>query len=154
MKAALGRAARMLAARISYWLRGLRRDNDDVAAGRGDRIDLATGRADFLDQGEDVALVAAQQLLQMLAALRLHRLAQFGELAAGGEGPGNLVVEFHAVGDDEKRPVARLLAQALRAKNSIDKLLPEPWVCQKTPSRPRFSSIFSTAAIALLTPRS
>ena len=44
------------------------------------------------------------------------------------------------------------LRSTLRAKNSIDRLLPEPCVCQKTPSRPRFSLILSTAAMARFTP--
>ena len=60
---------------------GLVGDDDDVAAGRQLRIDFAARRPEFLDEGEDVALVAAQQLLQVLAALRLHGLAQLRELA-------------------------------------------------------------------------
>ncbi len=99
---------------MSYWLRCA----SSVMTMMSLRVrelgeNLAPRRAEFLDQGEDVALVAAQKLLQMLAALRLHRLAQLRQFAAGGEGPGDLAVEFGAVGDDEKGPVARLLAQNL-----------------------------------------
>ena len=40
------------------------------------------------------------------------------------------------------------------AKNTIEKLLPLPWVCQKTPPRPWPNSrAFSIAAMALFTPR-
>ena len=49
----------------------------------------------------------------MVAALRLHGLAQLRELAAGGEGSGDLVVEFRPIADNQKRPVASPLAQHL-----------------------------------------
>ena len=98
-------------------------DDDDVAAGRQHRIDFAARSPELLDEGEDVALVAAQQLLQVLAALRLHGLAQLRELPARREGSGDLVVEFGPVGDDEKRPVARLLAQNLSGEEQHGKAL-------------------------------
>ncbi len=41
----------------------------------------------------------------------------------------------------------------LRAKNRIERLFPEPCVCQKTPSRPWFCFSLVTAAMVRLTPR-
>ena len=52
----------------------------------------------------------------MLAGLRLHLVAFLAERAAGGEGPGDLVVQFDPVGDDHKSPVAGLGAQHLLRK--------------------------------------
>ena len=53
-------------------------------------------------------------------------LAQLDELPAGRESPSDLVVEFGPVGDDEKRPVARLLAQHLAGEEQHRKALARP----------------------------
>src|SRR6266478_1166670 len=57
-------------------------------------------------------MVAAQQLLQVGAAGCMAHV-RVTHRATGGEGPGNLIVEFNPVGDDDKRPISRHLSQDL-----------------------------------------
>ena len=71
-------------------------------------------RLELVDQREDVAVVAAQQLAQVRAARGVALVALGLAHRAGGlEGLGDLVVQLHAVGDDHEGPVARHLAQHL-----------------------------------------
>ncbi len=62
-------------------------------------------------------------------------------LRLGGDGAGvgelavELDVELGAVGDHHERPRARERRSTFWVNHSIDRLLPEPCVCQNTPSR-------------------
>ena len=72
------------------------------------------GRLELVNQREDVAMVLAEQLPQLRAALRMAQLALcLADRAAGLECLGDLVVQLHAVGDHHERPVAWHLAQNL-----------------------------------------
>ena len=63
-----------------------------------------------------------------------------------------LIVELLAVGDHHEGPVAGLRRSTFWVKKSIERLLPEPCVCQNTPSRPRASPFRASARIAAFTP--
>ena len=67
-----------------------------------------------MNESEDVAVIAPQQFPKVCAALGMALVALgFAHRARGLERLGNLVVQFHAVGHDHERPVARHLAQHL-----------------------------------------
>jgi hypothetical protein len=55
--------------------------------------------------------------------------------AGGLEGLADLVVQLLAVGHDHEGPLPSTLRSTFCVKNTIDRLLPEPCVCQNTPSR-------------------
>jgi hypothetical protein len=78
---------------------------------REHRVGLPRLVPELLDQREDVALIAAQQLLQVLAAGGAHVLARGG--AGGLEGLADLVVQLLAVGHDHEGATAQHLAQHL-----------------------------------------
>ena len=86
-------------------------DDDHVGALRQQRVGLPRLVPELLDQREDVALVAAQQLFQVFATGGAHVLA--GRRAGGLEGLGDLVVQLLAVGDDHEGGTAQHLAQHL-----------------------------------------
>ena len=128
-------------------------DDDDVAAGRQHRIDFAARRPEFLDQGEDVALVAAQR-----APSDARGSAPARSRAASSSSPQAAKVpaiwssSSVAVGDDQKRPVARLLAQHLAGEEQHREALARALRVPEDAEPPRFSSMSSTARIARLTP--
>ncbi len=64
-----------------------------------------------MDQGENETGVAGQQLPQVRPALRLDLRQRERKCAAGLEESGDLFIKFLPVGDDQKRPAARLGAQ-------------------------------------------
>ena len=72
-----------------------------------------THSAELLDQREDVAVIGAQQLLQMLTAGRAHGFFRLGDDARAREVLVDLPIEVFAIGDDEERPVAGHFAQDL-----------------------------------------
>ena len=89
-------------------------DDDDVAAGRKHGINLAARRPEFLDQREDVSLIASQQFFQMVAAPRLNFLALLGQFVPQAENvPAIWSSSSCAISDDQECPVAWLLAQNL-----------------------------------------
>jgi hypothetical protein len=88
----------------------------------------------------------------MLQALRLDLLSLLGQCSACGEGLCDLIVQLGAV-TMTKVQLPGFVRRIFCAKYSIERLLPEPCVCQKTPSLPRVSAMRSTAATARLTPR-
>ena len=68
----------------------------------------------LVHQREHIAVIAAQQLTQVRTAVGVAFVALGLTHRAGGlEGLGDLIVQFHAVGDDDKGPVAGQLAQHL-----------------------------------------
>ena len=74
------------------------------------------GATELLDQGEHIAVVAAQQLGQLGAAAGVALIALgLGDHLGGLERLGNLLIEVGAVGDDHKSPVAGNLALDLLA---------------------------------------
>ena len=74
---------------------------------------LAAFGVELLDQGEDVAVVFLEQLLQVLPALGPDAFFRLGDGAHPGEVLVDLVVQIVAVGDDHEGPVAGQLAQHL-----------------------------------------
>ena len=98
----------MLSASVSYW-RAVRLvgEHDHVAP-----VAEQLRRLELVDQREDVAVVARQQLAQFRAGLGVADV-RIAHRAAGGEGLGDLLVQLHPVGDDHEGPVARHLAQDL-----------------------------------------
>ena len=87
------------------------RHHDDVGAVGKLGIGRAALGVEFLDQGESIAVVFAEQQLEMGAALGRNLLLAFGDDAAGSEIFVDLVVQIVAVGDQQKRPVAGQFAQ-------------------------------------------
>ena len=74
-------------------------------------------RLELVDQREDGAMVAGQQLAQVRAALGVAAVALGRrDRAHGLEGLGDLVVQLDAVGDHHEGPVARHFAQHLLGK--------------------------------------
>jgi len=88
-------------------------NDDDVRAIRDHWVNLAALSTELLNQGEDVAVVFAEKLSQVFAALSPNALFRFRYCAAAGKVLVDLIVEIIAVGDDYKRPIARQLAQNL-----------------------------------------
>ena len=86
-------------------------DDDHVGAVRQQRVGLPRIVPELLDQREDVALVAAQQLFQVFATGGAHVLA--GRRAGRLESLGDLIVQLLAVGDDDEGGTAQHLAQHL-----------------------------------------
>ena len=77
-----------------------------------------------MDEGEDVAVIAAEEFPKMYAGRGMADIALgFADGAACLEGPRDLVVEFDAVGDDDKRPFAGHLAQDLLREEDHGKAL-------------------------------
>ncbi len=83
---------------------GLVGDDDDVLAVGDLGVGLALLGAELLDQREDVAVILAEQLLEVGTALcvGLHLV----DCPRGSEGLVDLLVQLVAVGDDHERPVA------------------------------------------------
>ncbi len=105
-----------------------------------------------MDQREDVALLARQQLAQMDAALRLTILDELRERPDRGEGPGDLLVQLLPVGDDDEGPVAAEPPQHLLGEHhhreALAAALRVPEDAEAAPVLP----ICSTASMARLTP--
>jgi hypothetical protein len=81
-------------------------------------------RLELVHQREDVAVVAAQQFAQVRAAGGVAFVARSLAHGAGGlEGPGDLLVQFDAVGDHHKGPVAGQLPQHLLREEDHRKAL-------------------------------
>ena len=93
---------------------------DDVRALRENRVRAAIAGVEFMDKGEDVAVIFAQEHFQTLAAGGSNCPLGFGDCAGSREILIDLAVEFIAVGDDDKGPIARQLAQHLLGENSIE----------------------------------
>jgi hypothetical protein len=71
-------------------------------------------RLELVDEREDIAMIAAQQLPKMRAARGVALVALgFAHCAGGFERFGNLGIQLPAVGHDHEGPVARHLAQHL-----------------------------------------
>ena len=93
---------------------GLVRNDDDVAAiGKDFVLGALDLGAELLDQGEDIAMVLAQKLLQVGAVLGAHALGLLGDRLARRESLVDLVVQVGPVGDDHEGPVAGNPAQDL-----------------------------------------
>src|SRR5438105_5045310 len=88
-------------------------DHDDIRPIRELGKGLALRRAEFLNQGEDIPLIAPKQFFQMLPVLRLNLLAFLGSRAAVYECVGDLTVQFGAICHDDESPIARLGTQHL-----------------------------------------
>ena len=124
---------------MSYWLRWAssvmtmtseRSDSTGIVGLAGRLVE-----PELVDQREHVAVVGCQQLAQVRDGLGVH-LRLGGDRAGVGELAVQLVVELGAVGDHHERPRARARWRStFWVNHSIDRLLPDPWVCQKTPSR-------------------
>jgi len=84
-------------------------DDDDVGPFREHRMRFALLSAELVDQCEDVAVILAEQLPQVLAAFRLGVV--FHHHPGRGEVLVDLAVQFLPVRDDHEGPVARQLAQ-------------------------------------------
>ena len=110
---------------------------------RQHRIGLARLGAELLDQGEHVAVVAVAAAAggarrtspaARLAALRFSHRARSSEVLV------DLLVQVLPVGDDHERvQLPDTFRSTFWAKKIIENVLPEPWVCQNTPSRPWFA---------------
>src|SRR5438067_2465068 len=92
---------------------GLVGDHDDIRPIRELGEGLALRRAEFLNQGEDVPLIALKHLLQMLTVLRLYLFAFLCGRAAIYECVGDLPVQLGAICNDYEGPIAGLCAQNL-----------------------------------------
>lgn len=101
---------------------GLVRQHDDVVPLGQDRVQRPRIGAELVDQGEDVAVILAEDLAQVAAAGRLAMA--LGRGSAGGEGAVDLVVEFGPVGDDHEGQVARDLAEHLLGEEHHRETLP------------------------------
>lgn len=86
-------------------------DDDDVLAIRELRVDLAFLRAELLDQRKDVAVIFAEQLLEMSTAGGMGLDLTYSTNSS--EGLVDLLVQLVAVGDDHECPVAWDLVQDL-----------------------------------------
>ena len=107
-------------------------DDDDVGAVREHRVLLALLGPELLDQREDVAVVLAQQLPQVLDRRRAHVLLARRRAAANSLWTWSSS-SSRSVTIDEG-PVAGHRAQHLLREEHHRELLPEPCVCQNTPS--------------------
>src|SRR3546814_6545334 len=124
-------------------------EHDHVAA-VGQRL----GALELLDQGEDIAVVAAQQLAQVRAAAGVALVALgVGHRARGLKVPAICSSSSMRSVTTTNVQLPTSLRSTFCAKNTIEKLLLLPCVCQNTPPRPwpspRASSI---EAMALFTP--
>src|SRR5262245_10257941 len=67
-----------------------------------------------MNQGEDIAVVTAEQITQVSTALSVALIAlSLAHRSDGLEGLGDLIVQFYAVGHDHEGPVPLQLAQHL-----------------------------------------
>ncbi len=74
-------------------------------------------RLEFVDEGEDIAVVAAQQFTQVGATCGVALVALgLADCTGSLEGLGDLVVQFDAISDHHEGPVARHPAQYLLRK--------------------------------------
>ena len=78
---------------------------------------LTLFRLKLLDEGEDVAMILAQELSEMLDPFRMDILLN-NNPSAIGEVFIDLVVQLFAVRDDNKCPVTRHLSQHLLGKEN------------------------------------
>ena len=83
--------------------------DEDVVALADDLVQLALGCAKFVDQGENISVVLAQQSAQVGAALGLGVF--LGDDSGAGEGAIDLVVEIEPIGDHHEGPIAGNFAQ-------------------------------------------
>ncbi|EAQ32572.1 hypothetical protein OS145_08878 [Idiomarina baltica OS145] len=79
-------------------------DNDDVLAVGELGICLTLLSSELLDQREDVAVILAEELLEVSTALGVG--LYLVDCPGGSKGLVDLLVQLVAVGDDHKRPVA------------------------------------------------
>src|SRR4051794_22676499 len=90
-----------------------------------------------MDKGEDIAVVAAQQLPQVRTTCGVALVALgLANRACRLEGLGNLVVQFDAVSHHDKRPVARYPAQDLLRKEHHREALAAALRLPEHPSAP------------------
>ena len=76
-------------------------------------------RLELVNESKNVAMISAQQLAQLRAALRVTLVALvFAHRACGFERLRDLIIQFHAIGHHHERPIPRYLPQHfLREEN-------------------------------------
>ena len=139
MKAALGRAWRMFSANVSYWLRCassvITITSCAVRQHRHLRLACRLVDAELLDQREHVAVISLEQLPQVGRVRRRGPRASLEMTPASANSPWSwlsssvrsvTMTKVHAPGSRRS---------TFWVNHSIERLLPDPWVCQNTPRR-------------------